>query len=68
MAEIHSFPGPQDKLAGSVEAMKRAMPAYTEYLRVKAKMQRAHYLALMGQGFSAAEALYIIAHGENAKT
>lgn len=61
---IRSIPTAIDKLAGDVEAMKRSLPAYLEYVEVKAQIQRTHYLALLKQGFSVEEALYITAKGE----
>ena len=64
MSKIRSIPTAKDKLAGDVEAMKRHLPEYLEYIETKAQIQRAHYLALVKQGFKPEEALYIIAHGE----
>lgn len=62
--KIRSIPTTQDKLAGDVEAMKRHLPALLEYMEIRAQIQRAHFLALIKQGFKAEEAMYIVAHGK----
>lgn len=64
MKKITTIPTALDKVAGEAEAMKRALPAFLEYIEVKAQVQRTHYLALIKQGFTAEEAIYITAHGE----
>lgn len=61
---IRSLPTAIDKVAGDVEAMKRHLPQYLEWVKAKAAIQRTHYDALIEQGFSPEEALYITAKGE----
>lgn len=59
--KIRSIPTEQDKMAGNVQAMKRALPNLKEYLQIKAEMGRAYYDALLAEGFTPEEALYLVA-------
>lgn len=61
---IRILPTALDKVAGDVEAMKRHLPQYLEWIEAKAVIQRTHYDALVKQGFKPEEALYITAKGE----
>lgn len=48
-------------LPGTIAALRRELPRLKEYAQIKAEMGRAYYDALLAEGFTPEEALYLVA-------
>ena len=55
--------GPRDDFAGTMEALRRQLPALVEYLPILAEFKKAQFDALVAQGFTPAQALQLIPKG-----
>lgn len=56
-------PTAKDKMVAELEKFKREFEVLKEFKRLDAELKRTHYLALIEQGFTPSEALFIVMKG-----
>ena len=56
---LTAIPTDNDQMKGAVEALKRNLPEYMEYVEIRASIQKHSYQALLKQGFNEEQALYL---------
>lgn len=61
---IIGLPTAKNQTRATLEELKRDLDVIIEFKKLDAELKRIHYLALIKQGFTASEALFIIMKGQ----